>query len=298
MNTNDSYYEVTIKCEEIVSEALCTFLLENGALGAVENDTFRNKNSFSIRAYFADEQSFLNIRDALKDYLKKLKENFGDFKSYKITRKSLAGKNYQDAHKKYFKPIKISKRIVVKPDYEHYNKKPHENVIEINPNMAFGIGSHETTKMCIQYIDKLLEAADDATGLRILDAGTGTAILAIAAAKLGAKNIYGFDIDDVACEIAKENVLINGVADSVKIACHPIDKVKDKYDLVIANILSHILLSMKDELKRVVKRGGKLILSGILISQATGIIDGFTKIGFSLISKKEDGEWTALRLKR
>lgn len=294
-----------ISCNKDVSEPICSFLMERGALGAVEENIFiksvslKSKANIWIKGYFQQEADFLSIQDALRSFLLELKKNFQGFKKYRIIRRLLQDKNWREGYKKFFKPIKVSKHIVVKPDYADYTAKKGEKIIVINPQMAFGIGNHPTTKMCIKYIDELLAHNNDKGGLTMLDVGTGSGILAIAAALLGAGKSYGFDTDPIAYETAVENITKNGVINSVKLGCHSIEQVKGKYDLVVANILASTLIEAKEELLRTVKVNGDIILSGILKDQADEVIKAFVdsnlqNLHVKLVSTKKEKEWVAL----
>lgn len=309
---NKRYYEIKISCTKSVSEAVSSFLIENGALGVVEENVFLGKtkkisSAYNVRAYFNTDKEFMAIRAALKTFLEKLKKNFPGFTEYKITRKWIEEKNWREGYKKYFKPIKASDRIVVMPDYENYTPAEGEKLITINPQMAFGIGNHPTTKMCIRYIDEILmdkkkTGSFDPASLSMLDAGTGTGILAIAAALLGVKHIYGFDTDPIAVNTAMDNIIKNGVADNIQIGSHDIRKIKRKYDIVVANILAEALIGMKEHLVSVTKQGGNLILSGILKEQKDELIKAFLsachKGTLKLLSTKKEKEWVALHFFR
>ena len=297
------YYEIKIRCAKSVSETICSFLIENGALGAVEenvlvDETHKKTAANQISAYFRTDKEFMAVRIELKSLLENLKKNFPDFKEYKILHKWLEEKNWREGYKKYFKPVKVSNRIVVMHDYEKYAPTAGEKVITINPQMAFGIGNHPTTKMCIRYIDEIIADSSDPASLSMLDAGTGTGILAIAAALLGVRNIYGFDTDPVAVETAKENITKNGVADHIRLGCHGIQKIKRKYDIVAANILAEILISMKERLVRITKPGGNMILSGILQEQKDAVVKAFLgecpEGRITLLTTKKEKEWIAL----
>jgi ribosomal protein L11 methyltransferase len=302
--TEKKYYEIEISCAKSVSETICSFLVEHGALGAVEENVFvdrvkKNRHDINIKGYFKSEKDFLKIKDELKLFLGELKKNLPDFKGYKIRSKLLKDKNWRESYKRYFKPVKVSKRIVVKPDYEEYTAKGSEKVILINPEMAFGIGNHPTTKMCIKYMDEMLMNRTDADCLSMLDAGTGSGIIAIAAAFLGMRNIYGFDIDKTAYDTACENIRKNGVEDLVKLGCHGIKMVKGEYDIVIANILANILIYIKDDLIKLTSKGGDLILSGILEAEKDMVVKAFSSNpDVVLLSSKREGEWKALRFKK
>ncbi|MGM0502656.1 MAG: 50S ribosomal protein L11 methyltransferase, partial [Bacillota bacterium] len=165
--------------------------------------------------------------------------------------------------KENFKPFHITEDIVIKPTWEEYQAAADEIVIEIDPGQAFGTGQHATTSSCLEAIEANLTAETS-----LLDLGTGTGILAIAAAKLGAKEILGLDIDPVAVKAARENAELNDVEDKLEfVQGDLVDQVEEKYDLVVANILPHIIIKLIPNLNNVMHSASKFILSGIIVDK-------------------------------
>ncbi|MGB7290579.1 MAG: 50S ribosomal protein L11 methyltransferase [Thermodesulfobacteriota bacterium] len=196
-----------------------------------------------------------------------------------------------DLWKAELKKVRVSDRIVIRPPWEKYSPTGSEIVIEINPALAFGTGHHESTRLCIGFIERLLENADSK---RVLDAGCGSGILSIVAAKLGAKRVVAFDIDKVAVEETKKNLRRNSISDAVNLVCGYIDSIKGKYDLIVANISVEELLHMRDRLKSRLSEEGLLILSGIPFLRRDELLSGIEASALVLREELRDGDWIAM----
>ena len=189
------------------------------------------------------------------------------------------------------KKVRVSDRIVIRPPWEKYRPTGSEIVIEINPALAFGTGHHESTRLCIGLIERLLENPDSK---RVLDVGCGSGILSIVAAKLGVKRVVAFDIDKIAVKETKKNLRRNSISDAVKLVCGHIDSIKGKYDLIVANISVEELLNMRDELKSRLSEEGLVILSGIPFSRRGELLSGIEASPLVLREELRDGDWIAL----
>ena len=199
--------------------------------------------------------------------------------------------DWAESWKAYFWPEKISDRITVKPTWRPYQPTPGEVVLEIDPGMAFGTGTHATTALCIRLIEAHLRP-----GCTFLDIGTGSGILMIAAAKLGAAKLFGVDIDEVAVEIAEKNLRLNQVdSDCFALATgNLVDVVPQKFELVAANILSEVIVRLLDDIGRVLKRGGTLICSGIIAENRETVLLKMAETGFEVLEVSQQEEWVAI----
>ena len=202
--------------------------------------------------------------------------------------------DWAEVWKKYFNILHISDRLVIKPSWLEYTPKANQRVVEIDPGMSFGTGQHATTAYCLKMIDKLI---DDENIITFLDAGCGSGILSIAAAKLGCREIDAFDIDPDSIMIAGENIEINKIAPgNISLQTAPLAEFtapRRTYDLVAANILAHILRENRDKIISFVKPGGKLILAGILTSDFENTAQHFCKAGLEQIDAFTEKEWTS-----
>lgn len=208
---------------------------------------------------------------------------------------------WKDKWKEYFKPSHISNKIVVKPTWENYEAKDGEIVIEIDPGMAFGTGTHETTSMCVKALEKYVEP-----GMTVLDAGCGSGILSIAAAKLGASDVLGVDIDEEAVRVSGENFALNGTDDVCKAVVGDVTKgveypsgdkaAGERYqaDIVAANLMAELLCMISEGLASHMKSGGKLISSGILVEKEEMVGRAFRGAGLEVTETMYDGEWCCI----
>ena len=200
---------------------------------------------------------------------------------------------WKDNWKEYFKPAKVGKTIVVKPTWEEYEAKEGERVIELDPGMAFGTGTHETTSLCIRLMEDYL-----APGMNVLDVGSGSGILSIAAAKLGASDVLAVDIDPVAVEISGENIELNGTSSIAKAQYGDLTKGIDyKADIVVANLMADLVMMLSGDVPAHMKDGGVYISSGILVEKEEVVSKAIVDAGFKIVEIKEDGMWCAIAAK-
>lgn len=211
--------------------------------------------------------------------------------SANFSQKIVKQEDWENSWKQYFKPLRVTERIVIKPQWEEYEQKPNELVIQIDPGMAFGTGSHETTSMCLAELEKNAKPENI-----LLDIGTGSGILSIAAALLGMKKAVGVDLDPVAVGVAKENVLLNRVEKQVEIVHGDLVRaISGQYDIVIANIIAEAILILLDlDVKQFVKKDGLFICSGIILEKEDAIVKSLEEKGFAIRDIHRKGEWVCI----
>lgn len=244
-----------------------------------------------------DENSKKVVRDvriAIEDLRKSAERgDFGeDFNpgSLEMSVESDDDSQWKDNWKEYFKPSKIGNTIVVKPTWYDYNPAEGEKVLEIDPGMAFGTGTHETTSLCIKLMEDYLKPGD-----KVLDVGCGSGILSIAAALLGAEEVRGIEIDPVAVQIAMENVQLNKAEKIIDITEGDLTKGLDfKADLVVANLMADLVMMLSKDVTAHLNSGGKYISSGILLEKEEIVSEAIEECGFKIIEVKRDGMWCAI----
>lgn len=211
----------------------------------------------------------------------------------------LIGVNEEDwanAWKAYYKPLHIGRKMVIVPAWEKYEKKPGEVILTMDPGMAFGTGSHETTRLVIELLEKYTTP-----GCRMLDVGTGSGILAICASLLGAGQCRAYDIDEVAVRVARDNIRENG-CDNIR--CEVSDLLKNVdlseggYDLISANIVADIIIRMAPDVGRYMKNDGVLLVSGIITERAEDVVRALSAYGLYVAERLEDNGWCAMALKK
>ncbi len=202
-------------------------------------------------------------------------------------------REWADSWKQYYKPIRIGKRVVVVPQWEQYSPSDEDIIVKMDPGMAFGTGTHETTRLVMQLLEDYTKPS-----CKLLDVGCGSGILAICGAKLGAGACRAYDIDPIAVEVANENIRINGVDD--KVSCDvsdllaQVEYVSDGYDVVCANIVADIIIRMAPDIGKFMNVKGVLLTSGIISSRADDVICALTSAGLYVIEKREDNDWCAI----
>ena len=201
--------------------------------------------------------------------------------------------DWKDKWKEYFKPVRITDRLVVKPTWEEYEPNDGEKVIQIDPGMAFGTGTHETTSLCLKLMEKYL--GDEPQDKEVLDVGCGSGILSIAAALLGCRSVTGVEIDEDAVRVAEENVELNGIGDRVEILQGDLTEgIESKADIIVANLMADLVMTLSKSAKEHLKDGGIFISSGILLEKKDIVSDAVKEAGFEIIEIAEDGEWCAI----
>lgn len=210
------------------------------------------------------------------------------------SRREIEGDDWIDVWKKHFRPIEIGERLVVCPEWIEYAPKAGQEVIRLDSNMAFGTGEHETTSMCLEFLQRYLKEGDT-----VVDVGCGSGILGIGALKLGAKFAYLTDIDYVAVRSAEHNLALNGVADRAKVALSDLlDNAEIAGEVMTANITADILCRLAPSIPKNLKQGGTLILSGIIDSKLAQVVGVYEGLGLRLVEQKKKGEWYALAFKK
>jgi len=274
-------------------EAVSNFVMEQGATGVEEIDEEQGRKG--LKTYFPRKGRDQRVLNALQRYLKSVQRLYPGQFDYRIENLTLPDKDWGESWKKFFKPVKVTSRIVVKPPWRSFRLKRGQIPIEITPGLAFGTGTHATTQLCIRTLAKRLRVK----GLSVLDVGTGSGILAIIAAKLEASEVWGVDTDDLSVEIAGKNVEINKVSHIVRIRLGTVGDVRRTFDVVVANIDLRVLKRMRWPLLRHVKPGGYLVLSGLLAEEGKALRKWYLDAGqFHFKEIKEQGEWACLTLRK
>lgn len=245
-------------------------------------------NRVSIKAYFSEEERPLKKLELFKENLKFYKEiKEGD---YEIFLKDVMEKDWSENWKKYYKPTRIGENIVIKPSWENYEKKEEDMIIEIDPGMAFGTGTHETTSMCTMAIEKYLKREDT-----LYDIGTGSGILSLVAGKLGASKVIGIDLDPTAVKVARENIKNNNLENKISIKEGDLFKILDsKADIIVANIIADIIIGMSRDINKYLKRNGIFITSGIIKSKEVDVKVALKENNFEIMEIMRMKEWICI----
>lgn len=267
------------------------FVKDDKTLYDISTEELLKNKVVKVKAYceIKDEKQVLNL---VRERLDNLKSNSPfNLGSLEVIVDEVDPDIWWENWKKTYKPIKAGKVVIV-PNWINYEKQDDEVIIKMDPGMAFGSGQHESTRMCLSFLEEL-----DLKDKKIVDVGTGSGILALAAVALGATNVEAYDIDDVAVDAARNNAKYNNFDKYIKIDnSNLLAKVENKFDIVLANITSEVLKMLAKDLRRYVNQNGIIIISGILTSLEDEVITVFKSLGFKVIERKNLGEWVAFKL--
>jgi ribosomal protein L11 methyltransferase len=252
-------------------------------------DTFARPGRPAVTGYLTMDDQYENRRHVLEQSVGRLEG--GHVRDHAIAYRLVDEEDWAESWKEFFWPQKITSRIVVKPTWRAYAADPDQLVVEIDPGMAFGTGTHPTTSLCIQLLEDHLRSAD-----AVLDVGTGSGILLIAAAKLGASHLAGIDSDAMAVDVARKNLIQNNIdMSTISLKCGDlVQDVTETYDVVVANILAEVIIALLDDVVAVVKPGGLFICSGIIKSMQSEVAEKISSCGFDVLDQRQDGDWVAL----
>ncbi|EQE02326.1 ribosomal protein L11 methyltransferase [Clostridioides difficile CD3] len=308
----NNWIEVTIKTTTEAVEPITNILYEQGAGGAVIEDPkdflFQKKNELDwdyveeevfkkneeddvlIKTYVSEEKNVMEFVEIIKQKVLGLKDFGIDIGEGSVSLDQVNEADWANAWKAYYKPPKVGQRVVVKPTWEDYAMQDGDLIIELDPGMAFGTGTHETTSMCIRELEKYVNKDS-----KVFDIGCGSGILAIAAAKLGAKEVVAVDLDEVAVKVAKENVLENKVEKSVSVMHGNLtDVIKDKADVIVANIIADIIKILAKDVQNFMKEDAIFISSGIILDKVEEVKESLIENGFEIVEVQKLGEWSAI----
>jgi ribosomal protein L11 methyltransferase len=302
--------EISIHTTHEAVEAISNILHEAGAGGVVIEDPFdltkeRDTSFGEIYQLNPDDypeegviiKAYLPVNSFLGETVKEIKQAINNLMLYdidlgknSITISEVNEEEWATAWKKYYNPVKISEKFTIVPTWETYEPvSSDELIIELDPGMAFGTGTHPTTVMCIQALEKCVKPNDT-----VIDVGTGSGILSIAAAMLGAKSVKALDLDPVAVDSAKLNVKLNKVQNVVSVSQNNLlDNIKEQANIIVANILAEIILRFIDDAYRLLEKGGFFITSGIIQAKKQEVKDGLIRAGFIIEETLVMEDWVA-----
>lgn len=297
-----------IACEvpaEMV-DTLADFLVELTGNGVgVENlhldtftlDTLEDTPLKTVKGYLPLDDSLEEMRIRVEQFLAQHGPSFPGFVYVPPVVTVIRNEDWANNWKVHFKPVRIGQRLVIKPTWEEYHEKEGDLVIQIDPGMAFGTGAHPTTKMCLESLERIaFDRCGGALPDPVLDVGTGSGVLSIAAALLGATRITAVDIDPEAIVVTVENLELNGVAARVEASTTDLADLPGGFSVVVANILAEELVRLADELATRLAPGGWLILSGILSEKEEFVLKAFPSL--ELVENPKEAEWCCLTLRR
>lgn len=300
------YKEITVNTTTEASELVADVLYSAGSNGVsifdkedfinlmksdviwdyVDESVLEKNEVVKVKGYF-EENGFDAVKKAIDGELSLLRERSAfPVGSLEVSVADVDDEDWANVWRKYYKPIPCG-RVVIVPDWLSYDAKDDQRIVRLDPGMAFGTGEHESTRICLTLLQK-----EDVKGARVADIGTGSGILAIAAAKLDAAQVDAYDIDATAVKVAKKNCAHNEVDGVIKAECgNLLDKCSGSYDILLANITADILSGMAPDIGKFVRKGGVIIISGILLPYEGKVVKAFADAGLEVKDRMEQGEW-------
>ena len=257
------------------------------------NDNFSIKNDvWSIIGYIVDNR-FANTKlNIIFNNLKEFMENENEL-MYEIFTAKCNDEDWQDEWKKYFHTVNITDNIVIKPSWDEYEPSDNEIVVEIDPGLAFGTGTHETTSLCVEFLKKYAQNKK-----KLLDIGCGSGILMLIGKKLGVEKVVGIDIDEKVNDVVLENFSKNGINDNFQVIIgNLVDNVNEKYDLVVSNILVDVLEKLLEDIEKALEKGAIVIFSGILNEKEEAFLKKAKNYNLKQIDRKDKNNWVSLVFK-
>lgn len=276
------YLHVAVGLDEV--DLVSSLLFDLGALGIEERDASTllkseaGAETTTLVASFEDDVSAGAAQAELAG-------------QYRVQLEHVVGDAWRDGWKAYFKPLRVGERFVVRPSWEPYEASPQDLVITLDPGQAFGTGTHETTQLLLGALPGNVQQ-----GMRVLDVGTGSGILAIGACLLGASHVTAIDVDPLAVSATVENAEANGVSERIAASDTSVEAIAESFPLVLANIEARVLAPMAEVLSARVAPGGKLFLSGLLAPDMERMLAAYAHM--RVLKQLEAGDWRALLLEQ
>lgn len=254
------------------------------------NINFKKESDiWSMIGYVVDNRFAKLKLNIIVNKLKEYNENNDDF-IYEIYTSACSDEDWKDEWKKYFHTVNITDNIVIKPSWDEYEKIDNELVIEIDPGMAFGTGTHETTALCVQFLEKYTKNKNN-----MLDIGCGSGILMLIGKMLGVEKVTGIDIDEKVENVVIENFEKNKIKDNYKVIIgNLVDDINEKYDLVVSNILVDVLMELLENIEKILEVGAKIIFSGIIKEKEEEFLKKCSNYNLKLVERNEKNNWVSL----
>lgn len=297
--------EIPTGMVDLLAEFLVTLsgngvCIENLNVDTFSIDTLEDSPVKTVKTYFPADTALQDKVAAIEMYLTEHAAAYPGFVPQPPAITTVKEEDWANNWKKHFKPSRIGNRMVIKPTWEKWDADDDAIILEIDPGMAFGTGTHATSRLCLETLERIFfheapfNGSDAPVPADLLDVGTGSGILAIAAAKLGATRVIAVDIDPTAVIIAQQNMALNRVESIVSVSTSPLGEVVGLFSVVVANILAEELVRMSSELVGKLRKGGFLVLSGILTEKEGTVVAGFAPFPVTLVETTREAEWSCL----
>jgi ribosomal protein L11 methyltransferase len=285
----ESWLHLSVEIGAANLDAVANFLIEQGAPGVV-------LKRHGLAAYFPRSRNDAELRQRVGRFLRDVETLNRQRASARIKWRVIVNEDWHDSWRRFIKPRRIGKSFWVTPPWLTPPKFRSRQVVTIEPGLAFGTGTHATTRGCMEFLEQVIHSLNSRS-FSALDIGTGAGILAIALVKLGAKRVWAIDNDPVALEVARENLRANGVVDKVHLSSAKLGSIRRRFSVVVANLIAETIVELAVAMEKRVEAKGFLILSGI-VSQKAELIRRCFRTNFRVVRQKRGREWTTLLLQR
>lgn len=301
----NNWVKITVRVSRETQEQVSALLITAGA-GGLEIEDSQDYLEYDVSkgevlpevtsSEWIEISAYYPEKEANPEFLTTLKTQISEFGDFDLLTDYLAEESWANAWKQYFLPTRVSRHLTIVPSWTDYLPKDseQEKLIVLDPGMAFGTGTHPTTKLSLYALEQTLRG-----GERVIDVGTGSGVLSIASMIFGATQVSAYDVDDVAVSVARENIALNSGTEKIQVkANNLLEGIKQEADVIVANILADILLLMIEDAYQVLKKEGTLILSGIISEKKEKVLDEAISAGFKLETQMQQGDWHCLVLKK
>ena len=304
---NEAWMEIscTVPAElaDIVAEFLTSLsgngvCVENLNVDAFSHSEIPESSTVHIKSYFSATEDSADRLKEIESFLEELAQRQPGLTLPRPELSSVTAEDWSTSWKVNFKPLRIGRRLLIVPSWEEPQPQSDDIVLRLDPGMAFGTGGHETTRLCLELLEQIMDGMPTMRSPSVLDLGTGSGILAMAAVQLGAERVCAVDIDPLAVEVARENLAINGLADQVECSTTPLESLEGCFDVILANILAEELVRLAPFLSERLSPGGSLVLSGILAEKEGLVRSGFSSQPLKYLGTLLEGEWVALHYQK
>lgn len=285
----ESWLQLSVRTSAANIDAVSNFLIERGSPGVVVK-------KYGLDAFFLGNGDAASLKKDVRRFFVALSRLSSHADKTRLNWKVVKAQNWHNSWKRFIKPRRVGKSFWVTPPWLEPPKFRRRRVITIEPGMAFGTGTHATTRGCLEFLEVAADRLRD-DKFAALDVGTGSGILAIALDKLGAREVWAIDNDPVALEVARENLIVNHAAEKVHLTGKNLSAIRKTFSLVVANLTAESILELAEDLERKVARKGFLILSGILQKKVSAVTRRFAA-RFRTVKRKRAREWAILLLQR
>ena len=302
-----NYYELKIKINPAVEDLIAEIFFENFNCDGIvmAEETYKDLEMVSttegtLRVFLNNDygNSLEDLQYDIENILDVSREEFisrglseDELGSWEFTLEVKKSEDWSKKWKEQWTVTHVTDKVAVVPDWIEYSPQPDEVMIKLEPGCAFGTGTHQTTQLCMKALEKYMKQGD-----RVADIGMGSGILSILAKKLGASYVYGCDTDETVIDVAKENAVKNAVECTFELGSA--DKINDRFDFVVANILHFVLVEIMSDLKNIMKDGAMMSLSGILEEKKQMVIEAYENAGLELVEEIKQDQWTSFVVRR